>query len=235
VRTLTPFGWYHLVFFGVLVPVGAIRSKARISGRPLPPRRAHFFGTMVMLWLFAAASMAVARAEGIRLFPAQAPRAEGVIAGVVMLIVTMAFMRPRWRRAVEQRTRIVYLFMPRDATERLLWLLVAASAGFSEEITWRAVQPVLLTRLIGQPVLAAALVAVTFGIGHMVQGWRSAAIIVAFAVSFQVVVWLSGSLYVAMAVHFLYDLAAGLTYGKLGEELGYPVEGVTQPGEPAPA
>ena len=234
-RTLSLFGAYHLIFFGVIVPLGAIRSEKRVSVKPLPPRRTHLIGTAVALWLMTAFSIAVAYVDRIILFPAQPPRAAGVLAGVVMLFATITFMRPRWRRAVEKRTRIVHLFMPRDRTERLLWVLVAASAGFGEEITWRAVQPMLLTRLIGHPVLAAALVAVSFGIGHMVQGWRSAAIIVAFAASFQVVVWLSGSLYVAMAVHFLYDLAAGLTYGKLGEELGYPIEGITQPGEPAPA
>ena len=140
----------------------------------------------------------------------------------------------RWRRAVERRTRIVQLFMPRDRTERLLWVLVAASAGFGEEITWRGVQPTLLATLLGHPVVAAALVAVTFGIGHMLQGWRSAAIIVVFATSFQTVVWLSGSLYVAMAVHFIYDVVAGMTYGRLGEELGYPIEGVTPPDARAP-
>ena len=53
------------------------------------------------------------------------------------------------------------------------------------------------------------------------QGWKSAAIIAVFALGFQTIVWLSGSLYVAMAVHVLYDITAGLTYGRLGRELGY--------------
>ena len=34
-------------------------------------------------------------------------------------------------------------------------------------------------------------------------------------------VWLAGSLYVAMAVHVVYDITAGITYGRLGRELGY--------------
>ena len=186
------------------------------------------------LWLMTGLSFLTAWAEAIDLFPRRLPNAGGVAAGAVMLVIAIAFMRPRWRRAVERRTRIVQLFMPRDRTERLLWVLVAASAGFGEEITWRGVQPTLLATLLGHPVVAAALVAVTFGIGHMLQGWRSAAIIVVFAMSFQTVVWLSGSLYVAMAVHFIYDVVAGMTYGRLGEELGYPIEGVTPPGAPAP-
>ena len=231
---MTPIGWYHLLFFGVVIPLAAIRSEKRIGDRPLPTRRRHFIGTTVTLWLMTALSLLTAWAQAIDLFPARLPNPGGVVAGGVMLVVAIVFMRPRWRKAVERRTRIVHLFMPRDRTERLLWVLVAASAGFGEEITWRGVQPTLLASLIGHPVVAAALVAVTFGIGHMVQGWRSAAIIVVFAASFQTVVWLSGSLYVAMAVHFIYDVVAGMTYGRLGEELGYPIEGVTPPDARAP-
>jgi hypothetical protein len=214
----------HLAFFGAVIPLAAIRSKKRVGNRPLPTRRRHFIGTIVTLWLMTALSLLAARAQRIDLFAARLPNPGGVVAGAVMLTVAIAFMRPRWRKAVERRTRIVQLFMPRDRTERLLWVLVAASAGFGEEITWRGVQPTLLAMLISHPVVAAAAVAVTFGVGHMIQGWRSAAIIVVVAASFQTVVWLSGSLYVAMAVHVIYDVVAGVTYGRLGEKLGYPME-----------
>ena len=44
------------------------------------------------------------------------------------------------------------------------------------------------------------------------------------ALVFQGLAWLSGSLYVSIVVHALYDIAAGLHYGKFGRELGYPVE-----------
>ena len=41
---------------------------------------------------------------------------------------------------------------------------------------------------------------------------------------FQGLYWLSGTLYVGMVLHATYDLTAGLTYGKLGRELGYVAE-----------
>jgi hypothetical protein len=44
------------------------------------------------------------------------------------------------------------------------------------------------------------------------------------ALGFQSLVWLSGSLYVAMVVHFAYDAIAGISGGRLAEELGYPLE-----------
>ena len=45
---------------------------------------------------------------------------------------------------------------------------------------------------------------------------------------------LSGSLYVAMGAHALYDVLAGLGYGRLGEQLGYPRDPAAL-GPPPPA
>jgi len=228
-------GLFHLYWFGAAMPYLAIKSKSRIQARPLPPRRRLFMNSAATLVALGALSLVAARAEHITLFPVAPPRATGVGAGAVMLALFVTFMRPRWRQAVEQRKRVLYMFMPRDRVERALWLVVSLAAGVSEEITWRGVQPALVARLIGRPVAAAAIVAVTFGISHMTQGRRSVAIISISAMAFQGLVWLSGSLYVAMAVHFLYDATAGLTYGKLGEELGYPIEGIMPPDVPMPA
>jgi membrane protease YdiL (CAAX protease family) len=97
-------------------------------------------------------------------------------------------------------------------------------AGLNEEITWRGVQTALLSNLIGRLWLAAIICSISFGLGHMVQGWKSSAIIVVFALGFQLLVWLSGSLYVAMIVHIAYDITAGLSYGRLGKEFGYSAE-----------
>jgi membrane protease YdiL (CAAX protease family) len=94
-------------------------------------------------------------------------------------------------------------------------------AGLSEEITWRGVQTALLSSLTRSLWLAAIICAISFGLGHFIQGWRSSAIIVFFALGFQGLVWLSGSLYVAMAVHVAYDITAGLSYARLGREFGY--------------
>jgi membrane protease YdiL (CAAX protease family) len=71
----------------------------------------------------------------------------------------------------------------------------------------------------------------------MLQGWKNAVIIGAVALALHGLVIWSGSLYIAMAVHAIYDLVAGLTYGRLGERLGYPAEGIeaAAPGAASPA
>jgi membrane protease YdiL (CAAX protease family) len=88
-----------------------------------------------------------------------------------------------------------------------------------EEITWRGVQTALLAILTGNLWIAAILSAASFGLSHIIQGWRSVAVVVVFALCFQTLVWLAGSLYVAMAVHIAYDITAGITYGRLGRQL----------------
>src|SRR5215468_261481 len=99
-------------------------------------------------------------------------------------------MRPRWRRAVEKRARIVHLFMPSNGAERCWWIAVSVGAGIGEEITWRGVQTPLLAAALGNVWLGALLSAAMFGAAHLVQGWRSCLVIVVFALAFQSIVWL---------------------------------------------
>jgi membrane protease YdiL (CAAX protease family) len=216
-------GWYHLVFFGLLGPALAVRTARRLLGttRPLPDRLKHFKSTSLTLFLFMSLSLVVARAQYIDLFPRALPALQGVLAGIATYVIAVACMRPRWRHAVERRVRVVHLFMPDNAAERAWWVFVSVLAGVGEEITWRGVQTTLLFWLTGSYVLAAVASALSFGVGHIMQGWKSAAIIGILALVLQGVVWLSGSLYVAMAVHAAYDVTAGMTYGRLGRELGY--------------
>lgn len=227
---INPAGWAHLAYFGLLIPVLVVRGrmKIRTTNAPLPNRLRHFQTTSFTLVMFAALSLVVARAEWIELFPRTWPPLLAVVAGVVMLVATVGFMRPRWRRAVEQRTpvgaRVLHLCMPANGVERTWWIVVAMLAGISEEITWRGVQTALLTNLTGRLWMAAIICSIMFGVAHMIQGWKSSAIIVFFALGFHALVWLGGSLYVAMVVHIAYDIIAGLTYGRLGKEFGYSPE-----------
>jgi membrane protease YdiL (CAAX protease family) len=218
-------GWYHLIAFGLFVPWLAWRGRRRVLGpRPLPNRIAHFRSTAMMLLLFASLSLLVARNEWIDLFPPMEWTSVSVAAAVAMYVGSVVAMRPRWRRAVEKRLRVVYLFMPDTAAERAWWIAVSVLAGVGEEISWRGVQTALLAALTGSYVAAAILTAISFGLGHIVQGWRSAVLIAVFSLGFQALVWLSGSLYLAMAVHIAYDITAGLAYGRLGRALRYTPE-----------
>jgi membrane protease YdiL (CAAX protease family) len=174
--------------------------------------------------VFFVISAFVARREWIDVFPRAVPGASTVALGAALLVALVTLMRPMWRKRVEERSRKVWLFMPRTRQERLLWIGCSVAAGVSEETTYRGVMFALLWRLTGSPVAAALIAATVFSISHALQGGKSMAIIFGFALAFQALAWMSGSLYVAMAVHALYDAAAGLAYGAYGEKLGYPIE-----------
>lgn len=241
VYEINPAGWAHLAYFGLLIPAAVVRGRMRIrkATGALPNRLRHFQVTSFTLVMFATISLVVARAEWIELFPRTWPPLLAMLAGVVMLVTAVTLMRPRWRRAVERRTpvgaRVLHLVMPANGVERAWWLAVSVLAGISEEISWRGVQTALLANLTGRLWLAAIICSISFGLGHMVQGWKSSAIIVFFALGFHTLVWLSGSLYVAMVVHVTYDIIAGLTYGRLGKEFGYSPEWIEALAKEQPA
>jgi len=227
-------GWYHLALFGLFIPWAAVRSRKKVAGGPLPPLVRHLPRVVAQLAVLGGLSLLMGHLEWIPLFPREVPPLWTVGLGLALAVGAAAAMYPLWRRSVRERKRTTFLFMPRTAKERAWWIAVACAAGVSEEISWRGVQWVLLTRLLGNVWLAAALCVVMFAVAHAVQGGRSVSIILAFATAFHALVALSGSLYVAMAAHALYDVLAGLNYGRLGERLGYPRD----PGElvpPAPA
>jgi membrane protease YdiL (CAAX protease family) len=60
--------------------------------------------------------------------------------------------------------------LPRTGAERLVWLLVAASVGFAEEVVYRGYFIVQLRAFTGSTVVAIALQALLFAIAHANQG-----------------------------------------------------------------
>jgi membrane protease YdiL (CAAX protease family) len=220
-------GWEHLVLFGLILPFLAIKTWWKLIKKqhPLPNRMRHLRTTALTIALFTSLSLVVARVEWIDLFPRDIQHVgRGLLMALAMYVVAVLCMRPRWRKAVERRARIVYLLTPDTAAERAWWIALSVLAGVGEEITWRGVQTALLIALTGSYWSAALASAISFGVGHFIQGWKSAVIIVFFALGFASIVWISGCLYFAMAVHTAYDITAGLTYAKLGKELGYKLE-----------
>jgi len=220
------WGWFHLACFGVVLPYLAVQSARRLPSMSQRPRKPHFLSILMVQGVTVIISLRVAQVERIALFPAVLPSPLAIGVGALTAILTIVALRPRWREAVARREPRVHFVMPRDAVERRLWVAVSLAAGSCEEITYRGVMYVLLFRLTGGPLVAAIAAAALFGAAHAVQGWRGIGAVALIGMSLQGLVLLAGSLYVAMAVHVLYDLVTGLTYGKLGEELGYPIEGV---------
>lgn len=215
------WGGWHLLCFGIALPVAAYASRRKLATQPLPPRVPFFTSVIVQQLLFLVISLGVAWGEAVPLFPAEVPSLAALGATLLLLAVACVTMRPSWIQAVREREPRVHLTSPRTGLERRLWVGVSLAAGIGEEITYRGVLYVLLWRLTGSMAAAALLSAFFFGAAHVVQGWKAIWITAVFGLVAQGLTLWSGSLYAAMVLHVGYDVVAGLAYGHLAEQLNY--------------
>jgi membrane protease YdiL (CAAX protease family) len=217
---------YHLVLFGLYFPAQAVRVWLRHRKRPAAPVTLLPSRTRILRNIAAAIayrgtiSLVVAMALGLAVFPAAWPSPSATVLGACAYTVMIATGLPHWRRLVVARRPVAQRHMPISRAESAWWCVVSFAAGAFEELTWRGVQVMLLGSLIGAwP--AAIVCAATFGVGHLSQGSRWAAVVALHALMFQGLVWASGSLYIAMAVHAAVDLTGGFYSARLAKQTGY--------------
>ncbi len=214
-----PAGILHLVVFTLLLPWGAIVSARRLERNPLPPRLHFYFSVIIQHAAFITLSVIVAGYERIPIW--KIPDVTAWAVALCFLLVMIVIVKPQWRRSVIEGERKVWLFMPSGAAEKSLWGVISLAAGIGEEISYRAVLWVLLTRLTGSILIAGILASVIFAFSHYVQGWKSVVAIFFFSLSFHWLVSLTGSILPGMAVHALYDFTAGMMYRRFGDKYGY--------------
>lgn len=215
-----PVGWGFLVLFGLALPAAALASRRRLATVELPPRHQHFIAVILQQLVLLGLALAAARVEGVAL-SLKLPSAPGLVLGAATLAGLVLAFRPLWRRSVAERERLAWLFMPTTRREKVLWAGVAAAAGVGEEIAYRGVFTELALRLTGMPAAAIGLAVLAFALAHSTQKLRTTLLILPVALVFHGLVMATGTLVIAIAVHAAYDLIAGLTYARLGRELGY--------------
>jgi membrane protease YdiL (CAAX protease family) len=100
--------------------------------------------------------------------------------------------------------------LPESALETALWIVLALSAGFCEEIAFRGYFQRQFEALTGRRGAAVAMQAVLFGVAHAYQGLPSALAIAGYGVLFGALALWRGSLRPGMVAHALTDLVLGL-------------------------
>jgi membrane protease YdiL (CAAX protease family) len=100
------------------------------------------------------------------------------------------------------------MMAPRSRQDLATFYLVAASAGFSEQLAYRGALFAILSVIAGNWWIAAAIGAAAFGLAHLFQGWRAAGVVALIALRDQIVVGLTGTLVIAMIAHALHDMIA---------------------------
>lgn len=100
--------------------------------------------------------------------------------------------------------------LPHSGAERALWLALALSAGFCEELVFRGYLQRQLAALTGSLVAGIALQGIVFGLGHVYEGWVSVARIICFGLLFGALAQWRRSLRPGMLAHAWSDIAGVL-------------------------
>ncbi len=206
-------GLCHLGIFGVVVPLSALGARRSALGGGRSKKR-YFAGVIGQQVGLTVISVAVAAWLGIPLGGEYRPTlgggglAAGILAGAVIGLW------PRWRQQAVSGDPRVRLIAPIDGVDHALWAVVSVLAGIGEEITYRGVMYWILFQLTGSMAGSVAIAAAVFGISHVVQGRHAVVVVAGFGAVFHGLVLVTGSLYPAMVVHVMYDLIAGISYGR---------------------
>ena len=199
----------------------AFRADAGMSRKLL----AYAF-TILSLWALAAAAVRIYGWP--RLLTSPEPTtlwlpAPGIIAPFLVLVLAAIFLAAflplvhslrglRWRRACQAAIHRAFVktpgFVPGNAAERAIWVVLSLTAGICEEILFRG----FLIRLLHEGALALpvagalALSCLCFGLGHFYQGLKGIVSTAIAGLGFGLLFLLSGSLLPCIALHALMDL-----------------------------
>jgi membrane protease YdiL (CAAX protease family) len=104
----------------------------------------------------------------------------------------------------------VGLLVPKDPTGKLVWVVVAMTAGFCEEVAFRGY---LMTRLrlvhkLNSWIAPVVLSSLAFGVCHAYQGWPGLIVISVYGAMFAFLYIRTGRLWPCIIAHFLQDFSA---------------------------
>ncbi len=209
----------------VLLPILALAQPAPPVSR-LRANRFSFYATSVAVLVVAglvtlALATGLSHPPGLRLdWPSPPVRVLGPAALLTLAGVAVAFLFRGLSRFFGWReTEVVHGIIPVTGREKGMFVLLAATAGFSEELVFRGFLPGFIMPWPTSYLLGALPVAVVFGFLHAYQGPHGIARAAAIGGILAVGVAWTGSLWPSIFAHAVLDLLFGLVFNKslLGE------------------
>jgi membrane protease YdiL (CAAX protease family) len=198
-------------------PALAIAQVKALRELPSPlPRPQIYISSIISLWLLATIGLVAAVASGYTalLMGLHAPPAIPFIGWTLFGIAAAAalYLLTRWLDIKE--SPLLVELLPKTRTERIIFVFVAITAGFCEELVFRGFLIPSLTVVAGGGTVALLLSSALFGVLHSYQSWlgvlRAGALGALLAVPFLV----SGSILPSMLSHTLIDIIGGVWLGR---------------------
>ncbi len=220
-----PHFFDHLIIFvlGIVFPVRALANGADILQKLKPDTKAKiaiYYGNSMVMWGFTALVILVWGLSGRSLtylglgYP---PELSGqafwivVIFAALYLLDFFSELRSKQNAKTEEAESIA--FLPVNRQEYLHYIVMAFSAGVTEEILFRAYFIHYMVSVTGTSpmgiALAICLPAVVFGIVHLYQGWKAVVKIIAMAVFFGLIYLQLRNLWALIVLHVVVDLVGG--------------------------
>ena len=210
-----PVSLAFLVVLLVLLPWAARRSARLLEGgepaRPAPTRLQYWRGAVLFQLFLLSLAWFTGSGFGFEIFAVEKVGGEDVHFAIATFLFCLGlrFLSRRVRSEAELRDLTVYSRAPRTGREKQLFFIAAMAAAVAEEAAYRGVGWSILWYSLGNPWIAALIMALAFAVLHWDQGWKSGATIVGIALLLQGLVARTGSLVPAMVVHAAYDLVVG--------------------------
>lgn len=210
-RANNEFGaWVYLFWVMVFIPAMGLWSWYRVrSGKALPAKESRYASMIVFqIWtlVLTLITMHDTRTE---LFSAGWPPLWGWCAAAAYMVLITYRLTVGWRKIPDERKQRARRLLPETPAHLRYWIPISVLAGVSEELAFRGLAFVLLTRWTHSQLVAASISVAAFAIAHMVQGWRGVLGTGLIAALMHMLVYATGGLYLPVAFHACYDLVVG--------------------------
>ena len=96
--------------------------------------------------------------------------------------------------------------MPRSSAEIAHFVLFSVNAGFSEELFFRLLLPLLITIVVSNALVAFLAAAIIFGLVHVYQGWVGVVATTILGLLLSALYLGTGSIWIAIVAHALLDV-----------------------------
>ena len=212
--------WHTLLLLGIMAVWATLSYVGAdvMRGSAPPSRVPMYLKTMAMEWLVTGYIFWGVRRRGGTLreliggrwggplgFFLEVGIAAGFWLGAIFVLATVAL-----AIGAPRRLEAVSFMLPRGEGEMALWVLMAMTAGFCEEVIFRGYLQRQFTAWTRSAAAGIGLSAIAFGLGHVYQSGKSGVVIFVYGLMFGVLAHYRRSLRPGMMAHAWQDTVAGL-------------------------
>jgi membrane protease YdiL (CAAX protease family) len=205
------------IFFGILGLLTAI-SAFNSRGTPSPAQSLQIYVFLIgaeCLWVRFVYVGMKSQGRSLREFIAPQPvaaRDVGLdigLAALVLLLIHLGIRGLEFLPLPAQHGNPLMTTLPSGVLAQGIWVVLSLAAGVGEEIVFRGYLQRQLAVLTGGVVLAIALQAVAFAVGHVYEGAAAVVNIIFIGLVFGVLAQWRGNIRACMLAHVTIDVVAG--------------------------